>query len=182
MSQPSHSPLILIGYRATGKTTVGRILAGRLGREFVDIDERIEADFGGSISAIFQAEGEQGFRDRESRAIERECARPASVISTGGGAVLRAENRRLLRSAGWVIWLTSRPETIWDRLRNDPLTAGRRPMLTSLGGLDEVKALLSIREPLYLETAHLVVDADEPSPEAVAATILSAWRGQCMPS
>ena len=169
--------LILIGYRGSGKTTVGRLLAGRLGWDFADADDHIEAAAGKSITDIFASEGEAGFRDREASALGELCQKPRLVIATGGGAVLRPANRELLRASGFVVWLRVPPETAWVRLQTDPTTAARRPNLTAAGGIDEVRALLAAREPLYRETADLVVDADAPSPEAVAAAILSAWTG-----
>ncbi len=178
MSTPSERPLILIGHRATGKTTVGRLLAARLGWQFADVDEHIEAAFGGSIAQIFAIEGEAGFRLREATALEALCGRERHVIATGGGAILRAENRMRLRSSGYVAWLTAPPETIWARIQDDPTTAARRPNLTASGGLEEVRTLLAARELLYREAAHFIVDADVPSPEAVAAAIFAAWAGQ----
>ena len=178
MSQPSPGPLILIGYRATGKTTVGRLLASRLRWAFADIDEHIESTFGGSIAQIFAAEGEAGFRNRESSALGALCTQNQCVIATGGGAILRPENRALLRSAGFVVWLTANPETIWSRLQGDPTTLARRPNLTAAGGLEEVRVLLRAREPLYRETADFIANADVPSPVDVANAILNAWTGQ----
>jgi shikimate kinase len=177
MSKPSPRPLVLIGYRATGKTTVGRLLAARLGWDFADVDEYIESVFGGSIADIFAAEGEQGFRNRESTALSALCSRDRCVIATGGGAILRPENRSLLRSAGFVTWLTANPETIWARIQLDPTTAARRPNLTSAGGLEEVRSLLAAREPLYRETADFVANANVPSPEDIVAAILTQWTG-----
>jgi shikimate kinase len=173
------SRIILIGYRGTGKTTVGGLLAARLGWEFADADDLIEALAGTSVAAIFAAEGEAGFRDREAAALRELCRRERLVLATGGGAVLRQANRDLLRGAGLVAWLTAGPETIWARLRGDPATAARRPNLTLAGGIDEVQNLLAAREPLYRELAHVAVDADAPSPEAVADAIFTAWSGSC---
>lgn len=169
--------VILIGYRGSGKTTVGRLLADRLGWDFADADDHVEAAAGRSIADIFATEGEPGFRDREAAALVELCRRPRLVLATGGGAVLRPANRDLLRAAGFVVWLRATPETSWARLQVDPTTAARRPNLTAVGGIAEVRALASAREPLYLATAHFVADADTPSPEAVAAAILSAWTG-----
>jgi shikimate kinase len=178
MSDQNQGSLILIGFRATGKTSVGRLLAAQLGWNFVDVDEYIEMSFGGSIAGIFAAEGESGFRKRESQALITLCGQDRHVIATGGGAILSQENRLLLRSTGFVVWLTAEPQTIWTRLQGDPTTASRRPNLTALGGLDEVRALLAIREPLYRETADFVANADNPSPESITAAILTAWTGQ----
>ena len=178
MAEPNGQSLILIGYRATGKTTVGRILAARLGWEFTDLDERIEAVFGGSIADIFRREGETGFRNRESSTIRALSGQNHAVIATGGGAILRQENRKVLRSLGFVVWLVSGPDTIWARLLTDPATMVRRPNLTSSGGIEEVRELLKVREPLYGETADFVVNSDDISPEQVATAILTAWTGQ----
>src|SRR5262245_42715742 len=128
--------IILIGSRCTGKTTVGRLLANRLGWTFADADELVEATAAKSIAEIFASEGEPSFRDRESAALAELCARPNCVIATGGGAPLREQNRQLLNSGGFVAWLTASPEAIWERLQTDPTTAARRPNLTSTGGLE----------------------------------------------
>src|SRR5262245_29603020 len=169
--------ILLVGYRGTGKTTVGGLLANQLGWTFADCDDSIEAAAGKSIADIFATEGEAGFRDREAAALRELCSRQRCVIATGGGAVLRPSNRELLRAGGFVVWLTASPETSWARLQSDPMTGSRRPKLTAAGGVKEVRALVAAREPLYREVADFVADADTPSPEAVAAAILTAWRG-----
>lgn len=178
MSEGAGRPnIILVGYRGTGKTTVGQLLAARLGVPFRDADDYVEATAGQSIADIFASEGEVGFRDRESAALAALCAQDGCVIATGGGAILRESNRRLLRDRGYVAWLTATPETVWQRLVTDPLTAARRPNLTARGGLDEVRALLAAREELYRATADFAVASDTVSPEAVADAILTAWNG-----
>ena len=166
--------LYLVGYRGTGKTTVGRLLADALGRPFVDLDERIETDAGRSIAAIFADEGEAGFRDRETAALQAAVG-VDSIIATGGGIVLREGNRRLLKSTGFVVWLQALAEILWERIRADTLTAARRPNLTS-GGLGEIVELLAVRERFYREVADAVVDAGGASPEAVADAILTLIR------
>jgi shikimate kinase len=176
-SPPPRPLLFLIGYRGTGKTTVGRLLADRLGWDFADADDHVEAAAGRSIADVFAAEGEPGFRDREAAALADLCRRDRHVVSTGGGVILRPANRDLLRSAGLVVWLTADPETIWTRLQTDPTTAARRPKLTAAGGVEEVRELLAAREPLYRETAALRIPTDALSPEAVADAILSSWTG-----
>ena len=171
------SNIILIGYRGAGKTTVGQLLANRLGWTFADADDLIEARATRSIAEIFASEGEPGFRDREAAALAELCARPLGVIATGGGAILREANRQLFRASGFVVWLTASPETVWARMVTDPTTAARRPNLTATGGLEEVRALIAARTPLYRETADFIVPSDVLSPEEVADAILTAWNG-----
>ncbi|MBN9118359.1 MAG: shikimate kinase [Planctomycetes bacterium] len=168
--------MILVGYRCTGKTTVGRLLAERLGWGFADADDRVEAAAARSVADVFASEGEAGFRDREAAALAELCCRHSHVIATGGGAVLRAENRKLLRENGFVVWLTAAPDTIGARLGADPTTAARRPNLTAVGGQTEVRALVAAREPLYREAADFTVAGDALSPEAVADAILTEWN------
>ena len=170
------SLLFLIGSRGTGKSTVGRVLAPRLGWGFVDADERIEAVAGMAIADIFVAEGEAGFRDREAVVLAELSRLTNHVVATGGGVVLRPENRELLARSGFVAWLIASPEAAWQRILADTTTAARRPKLTARGGLDEVRALIAAREPLYREVADFTTETDGQSPEAVAAAILSAWE------
>jgi shikimate kinase len=169
--------ILLIGPRGSGKTTVGRALAARLGWAFADADEHVEAAAGQTIAAIFAAEGEAGFRDREAAALAELCGHTDHVVATGGGAVLRPANRELLRRSGFVVWLDVTPEVAWARLQADPTTAARRPNLTAAGGLEEVRTLIAARGPLYRQTAHVVIPAGAPSPDAAAAAIIRAWTG-----
>ena len=129
-----------------------------------------------SIKGIFAAEGEGGFRDRESAVLAELCRAHQTVVATGGGVVLRPANRDRLR-AGFVTWLTASPEALLERIQTDPTTATRRPNLTATGGPDEVRALLAVREPLYRACADFAVDAERLSPEAAADAILAAWNG-----
>lgn len=165
--------LFLTGYRGCGKTSVGPILAARLGRPFVDADVALETDAKMTIHEIFAAEGEAGFRDRETTTLRKLAAGEPAVIATGGGAVLRGENRDLLRAAGFVVWLKAPAEVLWVRITADPSTASRRPNLAG-GGFAEVVSLLAAREPLYAATAHAAVDAAR-SPEEVAGDILRVF-------
>ena len=169
--------LFLIGTRGTGKSTVGRILAARLGWAFADADERIEAAAGMSIADIFAAEGEAGFRDREAAVLAELAALKQHVVATGGGAILRPANRELLRNSGFVAWLTASPEAAFARLQGDPTSAARRPNLTPAGGLEEMRSVLAAREPHYRACAHFAIDTGLLSPETVADAILTAWNG-----
>lgn len=175
MSHSSHR-IFLIGYRGTGKTTVGQLLAAALGWGFVDADERIEADAGRTIADIFAAQGEAGFRDREATVLDELCrGADRIVVATGGGVILRPANRALLTAAGYVAWLTAPPDHLWDRIQADQSTAARRPNLTAAGGVEEVKRMLAVREPLYREVAVREFLTEGLSPADVAAAILAAW-------
>ena len=168
--------IALIGYRATGKTTVGRILAKRIGRSFHDCDAEIEHRAGRSIRTIFEREGEAVFRDLESQTICDLCQqRPEAILATGGGAILRETNRQALARFGTVIWLTASSEILVERLRKDP---NSRPALTAAGLLDEVAIILEAREPLYRDAADMIVDASLADPKWIAEEILRLIRSQ----
>jgi len=164
--------LVLIGYRATGKTTIARLLAQRLGWEWIDADVEIERRTGKSIARIFAEDGEPAFRDLEAEVIADLCRRERLVLAAGGGAPLRPESREAMRASGKVVWLKALPETIRARMSGDASTGARRPNLTQQGGLGEIIELLGRREPVYRQSAHLEVDTEGKSPEAVAAEIL----------
>lgn len=154
--------LTLVGYRACGKSTVGRLAAARLGWPFVDADSVVEAAIGMPIRRYFAEQGETAFRDAEQAALERLLAGDAClVLATGGGAVLREANRRLLSGRGGVVaYLHAPAEVLQARLRH---SAGGRPSLTGAGVADEVPALLAQRDPLYREVAPRLVDATRPA-------------------
>jgi shikimate kinase len=164
--------IVLIGYRATGKTTLARLLAARLGCDWIDADVEIERRAGKSIAEIFAADGEPAFRDLEEQVIADLSARPRLVLAAGGGAPMRESSRRAMRQGGKVVWLTARPETILARMTGDATTAGRRPNLTDKDPLEEIVHLLRRREPVYRESADLVVDTEQKAPEQIADEIL----------
>jgi shikimate kinase len=166
--------LFLVGYRGTGKTTVGRLVAEGLGWTSVDADEVLERRYGRTVRQIFAEEGEAGFRDKEAVVLGEICRLRQHVVATGGGVVLSEDNRRRLREAGRVVWLTADARTLWERLQQDAATAERRPTLT-VGGLTEIEELLRVREPLYRSCAHVVVNTVGRSAEEVAAAILKAY-------
>lgn len=167
--------IFLIGYRGSGKTTVGRALADGLGWAFVDADVLLEARAGKSIARIFADDGEPAFRDLESQTLAELAAQQQHVIATGGGIVLRPQNRELLKT-GFVAWLQISPELAWQRMQEDATTRDRRPNLTATGGLREVETVMTVREPLYRATADAAFPADR-SPELLAADILHVWNG-----
>jgi shikimate kinase len=169
--------LLLIGYRGTGKSTVARLVAERLGWQWRDADEEVERRAGKSIAAIFEQDGEVVFRDLESGVLADLVQHDQQVLALGGGVILRPENRSLIKKTGKVIWLTADAETILARIRGDVLTAERRPKLTARGGMDEVRELLTAREPFYRECADLVIDTSAQSPKGVATSIVAQVGG-----
>jgi shikimate kinase len=168
----SYRPIFLIGYRATGKTTVARLLAERLGWNWLDADQLLEARHGRTIMEIFTDDGEPAFRDLEAQILEEVCCFRRHVLATGGGVVLRESNRRRLREAGTVVWLTADSARLWNRLRADSACGRTRPVLT-VGGAAEVEQLLRAREPLYRACADLTVETSSRSPEGVVTAILA---------
>jgi shikimate kinase len=171
MDHSAAAPIFLIGYRGTGKSTVARHLAERLGYDSVDADAEIERRAGKSIAAIFADNGEAAFRDLESQLVTELCGLRRTVIALGGGAVLRETNRNAIRAAGPVVWLTAPVDVIAARLGADPATAGRRPNLTKTGGRNEIETLLAERTPIYRQCATLVVNTDGKTCAQVADEI-----------
>jgi shikimate kinase len=174
MDHSGDSPIFLIGYRGTGKTSVARELAARLGIDWFDADDIVERDAGKNIAAIFAEGGEAAFRDWEARAIAALSRQRRAVIALGGGAVLREENRRAISGVGPVVWLTASVDTILERVAGDSSTANRRPNLTTAGGRAEIESLLAIRTPLYRECATLVVDTENKTAAEVADEIAAS--------
>jgi shikimate kinase len=165
--------LFLIGYRATGKTTVGPELAARLGMPMVDADAEIARRAGKTIAEIFADDGEPAFRDLETAVVKDLAAREGLIVALGGGAVMREENRRALVGRGKTVWLRASIETIQARLLADPNTAATRPSLTPRGLTEEVTHVLSERAPLYEACADAIVDVEGKSPSAIAEEIIA---------
>lgn len=164
--------LVLIGYRAAGKTTLARLLAQRLGWDWIDADVEIERRAGKSIAKIFAEDGEPVFRDLEADVIADLCQRRRLVLAAGGGAPMRPESRQAMRASGKVVWLKACPQTIHARMSGDRTTATRRPDLTDKGPLEEIVHLIAKREPFYRQSAHLEVDTEGKTPDGIAAEIL----------
>lgn len=168
--------LALVGYRGTGKSTIGRLLAEQSGRPFVDADDLIVDRAGRSIKAIFEESGEAVFRDWEARVLAEVAADlPGAILATGGGAILRESNRRLLRSFGLVVWLRADPEELARRLTADSEARHDRPSLTSAGTLQEIRDVLEFRTPLYQAVAHIEVNTQGKPPDQIVGEILGHW-------
>lgn len=170
--------LFLIGYRGCGKTTVARLLGELLRLPALDADEYLEQQAGLTIRDIFAAEGEPGFRQREANVVSELTRRDSSIVSWGGGVILREANREALRKTGKIVWLRARPATLLERIERDPTTGARRPNLTAAGGLAEIEHLLTIREPLYAAIADRIVSADEGTPPEIAADIAQWFQAE----
>jgi shikimate kinase len=166
--------IFLIGYRGTGKTTVARELAARLGWKWIDADDVVEQQAGKTIARIFAEHGESAFRDFETSAVTSLCMKTQAVVALGGGAVLREVNRQSINAtAEPVVWLTATVDTILARVNADQSSSARRPNLTTAGGREEVDSLLVERMPLYRECATLVVDTDGKTATDVVEEILT---------
>ncbi|MDM7941083.1 MAG: shikimate kinase [Hydrogenophaga sp.] len=164
----SATSCFLIGLPGSGKSTVGRQLARRVSLPFFDSDHVIEQRLGCSIREFFEREGEDRFRDLEASVIDELTAGATCVLSTGGGSVLRAENRDHLHRRGTVVYLRSSPEEVFRRLRHDR----NRPLLQVADPLQRLRDLYAVRDPLYRQTAHFVIETGRPSVAMLVSMIL----------
>lgn len=160
--------IILVGPMGAGKSTIGRLLAKELRLPFRDSDKEIEQRTGASIPLIFDVEGEQGFREREHAVIKDLCEMRGLVMATGGGAVLRPDNRQLLRAGGRVIYLCTSVEQQLDRTSRDR----NRPLLQKPNPSEILANLMAVRDPLYREVADIIVQTDERPPRLVVVEIM----------
>ncbi|PLP96632.1 shikimate kinase [Cupriavidus pauculus] len=152
-----------------GKTTIGRTVARKLGRPFFDTDHEIESRCGVRITTIFELEGEEGFRRRETRILDELTQRSGIVLATGGGIVLRPENREMLRARGHVIYLDAALPELWRRVRRNR----NRPLLQVDNPRARLEALFCERDPLYREIAHLIMPAHAGTVAQAAASVLA---------
>jgi shikimate kinase len=165
----SEQHIFLVGPMGVGKTTVGKQLASLLHRPFVDVDAEIESRCGADIQWIFDMEGEQGFRKRESKVLNDIIANtPSSVVATGGGVILSEKNRQALQANGQIIYLLAAKEQLYERMRRDK----SRPLLQVEDREKVIDQLLEIRDPLYREVADVVFSADGGSAARVAKILL----------
>ena len=162
--------IVLVGPMGSGKSTVGRHLAKLLHKEFVDSDQEIETRSGAAISWIFDVEGEEGFRRRETQVLETLVTRNNLVVATGGGAVLAEKNRELLRSMGRVIYLTADLDILFSRVAKDTT----RPLLQVENPQQTYQTIFQQRDPLYRQLADLVMVSNENLPPAEVAKNIQA--------
>ena len=169
--------IVLIGYRCSGKTVVGKTLAKELERDFLDTDAMIEENTGRSIEAIISGDGWNYFRDIEKMTIEEVSRRDNLVIATGGGVVTDEGNVKNLKRNGWLIWLRGDAEVLKKRMDREQRSGKIRPSLTGAGPLDEIRQVLNVRTPLYREAGDFMVDTGTLSAREVAASIIKATDG-----
>ncbi len=165
--------VFIVGLMGAGKTTVGRMLAKRVKARFVDADHEIESRTGVPIPTIFEIEGEAGFRKRESQVVDALTLQEDLVLATGGGAVLDPLNRQHLHERGWVVYLYAQPEVLYERTRTDR----SRPLLQVEDRLAKLQQLFAVRDPLYRETAHFVIEVGQAQASQVVRRILQALEG-----
>ncbi len=166
--------IVLIGYRGSGKTSVGSELANLLSWQFLDVDEEIEREVGLGIDQIVTRSGWEGFRAIERAFIEKLCQRPQYVIAPGGGAVLDAGNVANLKRKSRVFWLQADATTLLARMNDDPLSPSRRPPLTGFSPEEEIQRLLQKREHFYKEASDAIIDTQDRSIREVVEEIFSA--------
>lgn len=154
----------------SGKTSLGKRVAKILHRSFIDTDQLIVRVAGADIPTIFEAHGEEGFRNYESAAIRSLSIQSDAVIATGGGAILRPENREVLRSLGLVVWLDADEEILFERVRRNR----RRPLLRTSNPRETIQRLLNERRPLYAEAAHVHINTSGLEHEEAAKRVISA--------
>ena len=168
--------IVLIGYRGSGKSTVGSKLAARLKLKFVDIDDLIEEGQGVPISDIVKSHGWGHFRKLERSTIEEISKEDRLIIAPGGGAVLDTDNINALRKNGFIIWLKADKQTLLKRLNQDLGTSSRRPTLTGKGVSEELKEVLSLRESIYDRVSEIQIDTSMIDAETVVENILSVLK------
>ena len=163
--------IFLIGYRCTGKTTIGKILADRLNLDFFDTDLIVEQVSGLNISQIVEKYGWKKFRRLEKDILFNTKNNEDAVIATGGGIIIDPENQDFIKKNGFCVWLDADLKTILHRLNNDNKTCLSRPSLTNKDLLKETEELISLRNPLYEQTANIRIDVSYQTPEEIVNII-----------
>jgi shikimate kinase len=164
--------IILIGYRCTGKTSVGKKLAERLNIPFYDTDDLIMERLGATIKEIVDQKGWAFFREREKRVVREMAALNQGVAALGGGAILDPENREILKEKGPIVWLTADVQTIIERMHSDLHNADNRPPLSEKDREEEIRAMIALRYPLYEQMTHSRIDTEGKSIEEVTEEII----------
>lgn len=164
--------IVLIGFRGTGKSTVGKLLAERLKKDFIDTDVYIESATKRTIKDIFAKDGEEGFRGIEAEVIAELSRSDNKVLAAGGGVILNEENVKNLKSNGLMVLLEAAPEIIYKRITQDEKTTQQRPSLTNKKPFEEIKHILELRQPLYEKAADLTIDTSHITCEEIVEEII----------
>ena len=169
--------VILIGFRGAGKSTVGKLLANRLKRDFIDTDEYIVEITGKTIKDLFEEEGEEGFRKIEVDAIAKISKMDNKIIASGGGIVIKGENIDNLEDNGFLVFLNATPTVIHDRILQDENTTQQRPSLTNKDLFDEIRHVIEQRQPLYRKAANYTINTSYMTCEEIVKEIIKAIKG-----
>ncbi|MEJ2166714.1 MAG: shikimate kinase [Deltaproteobacteria bacterium] len=164
--------LFLIGYRCSGKTTIGKSIATTIGWSFVDSDIRVTKACGKSIKDIIETEGWDAFRRMERSTIKQICTHDRQIVATGGGVVLDADNIKEMKTAGMVVWLGASAETIRKRMFQDKNSKHFRPALTDRGRIEEIEGMLSQRNPYYERASDFFIDTNGLPIKKITQTII----------
>ncbi len=170
--------IVLIGFRGTGKSTVGKLLANRLERAFIDSDKYVEDSTGKTIKHIFEEDGEEGFRKIEADVIAKLSGMDNKIVAVGGGAILKKDNVSNLKDNGFLVLLEATPEIIHNRITQDEKTIRQRPSLTDKKSLDEIKHLLEQREHPYKNAADYTINTSYVACEDIVNEIITTIRKQ----
>jgi shikimate kinase len=166
------SNLFLIGYRCTGKSSVGKLLSAKLGWPFIDTDSLVVSENGMSIRNLVISRGWEAFRRLEHTALQRVCTMDRRVVATGGGIVLDVDNVKLMKKSGRIIWLRASSETIKARMLQDQASETLRPALTSTDSISEIEETLAERAPLYQRVMDFSVDTDHRGVDEICDFII----------
>jgi shikimate kinase len=166
------SNVFLIGYRCTGKSSVGKLLSAKLGRPFIDTDSLLVSESGISIKEIVETHGWETFREMEHAIVKQVCSLERQVVATGGGVVLNEANVNPMKKKGRLVWLKAVPETIKTRMMLDQDTEAFRPSLTSRNSISEIEEMLIEREPFYKQAMDFWVETDNMGLDAIVASIV----------
>jgi shikimate kinase len=170
--------IVIIGYRCTGKTAVGRVLADELGMNFVDTDVLIEEDAGEPIEIIISTKRWDHFRNLERDLIDKISKQDNQVIATGGGVVINQENVKTLKRDGWVVWLDAEPDAVKERMKKEQQSGNIRPSLTGADPLAEIEEVMNVRRPMYQEAGDFMVDTTRLSEPEAAMLIMKNLPAQ----
>ncbi|MGE0086787.1 MAG: shikimate kinase [Desulfococcaceae bacterium] len=168
--------IFLIGYRCTGKSTIGRMLAENLGLTFADADRELEKEHCITIAEMVARQGWEYFRQKEREILVQLCQKDNQIIAAGGGVILNSENIRTMKKSGTVIWLKADVQTITSRLLGDEKTQSQRPALTDKGLVDEIGENMAFRHPLYENAADISVDTDNISAKEICMDLIEKIR------